>query len=214
MRKFTKEITALLAAAAVGSAAAVVNAEPLIKESETNTASCENDMNGIREEGVAAVTDDMIGYDTDLYEVGTGWVTTEDGFGPFKTVGDMAVSDQYIEAPATTTVTSYTGMIGTEWPTHTDPPPTAPYTGKEEQLPDNGITTVPDTEVFYAGVMAVLDGDVNGDYVVNASDLAVLTRVLLGSANEVYIQSGADLNYDGKVSIVDLILLKDKLIGS
>ena len=168
MRKFTKEITALLAAAAVGSAAAVVNAEPLIKDSETNTSSFEIDMNGIREEGVVAVTDDMIvettlpegetdAYSGYCYEEGTRLVTTED-FAVCHTVGEVAVPDNYIEAqattvtgmigtewpstpPTTTTVTSYTGMIGTEWPT-------SPY--EDKQVGTLAPETTPyDTETFY-----------------------------------------------------------------
>ena len=61
---------------------------------------------------------------------------------------------------------------------------------------------------------SVLDGDANSDGVVNAADLYVFMNYLLLKDDVKYSESALDMNGDGKVNIVDLIMLKTKLLES
>ena len=58
-----------------------------------------------------------------------------------------------------------------------------------------------------------LYGDVNGDDVVNTSDVVTMTKYLLGTDVKI-VKENADLNSDGKVNIIDAILLTGKLTGA
>lgn len=62
-------------------------------------------------------------------------------------------------------------------------------------------------EVALSGVPV---GDLDGDYTIGASDLALLTRQLLGT-EQVEFTARSDMNKSGEVNILDLIALKKKL---
>lgn len=55
-------------------------------------------------------------------------------------------------------------------------------------------------------------GDANGDGVVNTSDVVTMTEYLLGKETSID-RSGADMNSDGRISIVDEILLINRLLN-
>ncbi len=61
---------------------------------------------------------------------------------------------------------------------------------------------------------SVLDGDANSDGVVNAADLYVFMNYLLLKDDVKYSESALDMNGDGKVNIVDLIMIKTMLLES
>ena len=62
-------------------------------------------------------------------------------------------------------------------------------------------------EIALSGVPV---GDLDGDYTIGASDLALLTRQLLGT-EQVEFTARSDMNKSGEVNILDLIALKKKL---
>lgn len=201
MRKFTKEITALLAAATVGSAVSAVNAQPLTEETtEADTTACHEII------GTETTTDEL------TVIARTAGVMAAETDCPTYIDGETAMPDEYIEpemgvmaaetdypideypstAPATTPA-STPGLIGTEWPS----------IYKE---------TEPSTEAEIVTEHEMLDGDLDQNYTVNAEDLSKLIKVLLGNDVE-YSFSAADMNNDGKVNVVDLILLKDIIMN-
>ncbi|MCR5601235.1 MAG: hypothetical protein K6G33_10910 [Ruminococcus sp.] len=56
-------------------------------------------------------------------------------------------------------------------------------------------------------------GDVNGDFIFNLSDIVLFQRWLNGKDNSIIINSGADANCDGKFDVFDLIAMRKKLIS-
>lgn len=56
-------------------------------------------------------------------------------------------------------------------------------------------------------------GDVNGDGIINAEDLVLLNTFFLGIAEESVIQNSADINFDNVIDILDICLLKNKILN-
>jgi hypothetical protein len=59
-------------------------------------------------------------------------------------------------------------------------------------------------------------GDVNGDNIVNALDLAVMKSYILGKISEFPVESGlkaADVNGDSKIDALDFAVMKQYLLG-
>lgn len=89
---------------------------------------------------------------------------------------------------------------------------------QQPQVTEKPVTTVttvttpaPETTVTTAPA-ADISGDVDGDGIVNTSDLVKLMQALIGQTEfDAEQKNRADMNADGRVSIVDLILLKNKL---
>lgn len=62
-------------------------------------------------------------------------------------------------------------------------------------------------------------GDLNGDTLVNVTDLIILKRHIIAGSKTDWILTGntlklADLNNDGDVNITDIIVLKRKILDS
>ncbi len=224
MRKFTKEITALLAAATVGSAVSAVNAQPLTEETtEADTTAC-HEIIGTEtttdEYTVIARTAGVMAAETDCP---TYIEHIEPEMGVMAAETDYPIDEYPSTAPATTPA-STPGLIGTEWPSiykETEPSTEAEIV-TEHEIGTSWIETdvTPDTEAVdtdeylppIMGEVAMLDGDLDQNYTVNAEDLSKLIKVLLGNDVE-YSFSAADMNNDGKVNVVDLILLKDIIMN-
>ena len=59
-----------------------------------------------------------------------------------------------------------------------------------------------------------LQGDVNGDEVVNIADVTTLIDYLLGNTPEAFDEQAADVNGDGVINIADVTALIDMLLGN
>ncbi len=154
MRKFTKEISALLAAAAVGTTAYA----SLVSASSEPEAQVD---------GLMTVSDD------------TTETTTEEFF------------------------------AGIDMPEDTTEPPMA-----GEPMPsDEFIETTTEEIVPLAGDIAMADGDINGDGSFGVSDVVLLQKWLL-AVPDTHLANwwAADYNYDGRLDVFDLCLMKRELI--
>lgn len=67
-------------------------------------------------------------------------------------------------------------------------------------------------EIDFGDAVRLQLGDINADAEVNSTDIAQLKQILL-SASDTENTETADLNYDGKISVLDLIRFKKKLSG-
>lgn len=156
MRKFTKEISALLAAAAVGTTAyaSLVSAT---SEPEAQV------------EGLMVASDDTVETATEEY------------------------------------------FAGVDMPEETTEPPMA-----GEPMPsDEYIETTTEEIVPLAGDIAMADGDINGDGTFGVSDVVLLQKWLL-AVPDTHLANwwAADYNYDGRLDVFDLCLMKRELIQS
>ncbi|MGB4090466.1 MAG: dockerin type I domain-containing protein [Ruminococcus flavefaciens] len=159
MRKFTKEISALLAAAAVGTTAYA----SLVSASSEPEAQVD---------GLMTVSDEI---DDDT-----------------ATAGVPMVSDEQVETI-----------------TEDELPPTA-----GEPMPsDEFIETTTEEIVPLAGDIATADGDINGDGSFGVSDAVLLQKWLL-AVPDTHLANwwAADYNYDGRLDVFDLCLMKRELI--
>lgn len=234
MRKFTKEITALIASVTVGTCAAV-NAAPATNSSADASDSCtecvsttKTNYDYDRLEGTSAPSDyyrtrsssktekccdETTAILEEIPEL-QGYLAAPDEY-PItdeyimRTQGVAAWPDPTIEKEETTTTDEYIPRIEGDmaWP---DTIVETEVTTTIDKLPPEEETDFYDTPTM--GIMAPPDGDINTDYTVNASDLLELTNILLGKDNCVYYTDYADLNHDGKINIVDLVMLKNMLL--
>lgn len=107
------------------------------------------------------------------------------------------VTETETSEPTTTTSTEVTETEPTEISTETTE--TEPTETSEE------ITETEPTEP--SEPIAETLGDVNGDKIINISDVITLQKFILG-INDIKINSDSDMNRDGKVNVIDLALLK------
>ena len=76
----------------------------------------------------------------------------------------------------------------------------------------NGSTVIEFVPVEVKSTAATLTGDVNGDGVVNVTDVTSLVNVILGQAN--FSTSVCDLNSDGVVNVTDTSVLINMILES
>ena len=55
-----------------------------------------------------------------------------------------------------------------------------------------------------------IEGDINGDYVVNVIDVVQLVSIALGESPEI---NSADINGDGIINVLDVIFLVNIVLG-
>jgi len=58
-----------------------------------------------------------------------------------------------------------------------------------------------------------MDGDVNGDNIIDVMDVIVLIDSVLGEKPENFYPECADLNGDGTTDTVDIVMLIDMVLG-
>ena len=101
-------------------------------------------------------------------------------------------------------------------PQVTEKPVTTTAKPTEPPVTTTTVTTPVTTEapsVTEPPVQAPVRGDVDGNGSVNTIDVVELMHILIGKVNPSDNEmKNADMNDDGKVSIIDLILLKNKVI--
>ena len=185
MRKFTKEISALLASAAVGAAAFA------------GTLSASSEQQIERTAGIMAIPDETTEPATQDFPPTAGTTmaetepTTVSELPP--TAGEPMPPDEYIEPPTLEILPPTAGVPM--------PPDIFTEPSTEEQLPPlSGMFTLP-------------DGDVNSDGILGISDVVMLQKWLLAVPDaKINNWKAADLNYDGYLDVFDLCLLKKELI--
>ena len=231
MRKFTKDISALLASVAV-SAAAFAGAVSASSEQgakpaavkgagETTTTVYET----THTVGTMTAPDET----TKAYEsepnngkIGTEMPeTTTEPDTNWMMAGETMTDPIGTMMPAETTTTPdwMTEPIGTMMAAETTTTPdwmTEPV--GTMMGPDSTTTTTVTTETTtdippMMGVIAPLDGDFNGDGEFGVTDVVVFQKWMHGvSKTKTYDTWAADLNYDGELDTFDLSLMKRKLI--
>lgn len=238
MKKFTKEITALLTSAMISATATapVASAEEIVRTAGVPLPPEDYIEKGVATIGEVALPDDYIESPTTTTTtttttrtIGTqtGSVTTTTttmppvmgGFPlPDKyttttripaVVGNMFPSDEYTETTTTTR------LVGTEIRTTTTTTTTTipPLMGTVTR--ETTTTTMPVEEIPpYAGVVAAPDGDINGDYNFDIADVVMLRKKLLNTDNTFTYDQwyNADLNYDNEVDIFDYVAMRNALI--
>jgi len=58
-----------------------------------------------------------------------------------------------------------------------------------------------------------MDGDVNGDNIIDVMDVIILIDSVLGKNPENFYPECADLNGDGTTDTVDIVMLIDMVLG-
>ena len=218
MRKFTREIAALLTSVAVSSGASA------------GTAFAETD-EPIKTAGVAINTDL-------IDEPGTTTTTTTTTIPPLSGTMTGTTTTTTVTVPplegtmtgtttATTTIPPLSGtMTGTTTTvTTTIPPLSGTMTGTTTTVtttipPLEGTMTGTTTAVTttlppFAGVMMPpADGDVNGDGSFGISDVVTFQKFLLNSdEGKLSNRYAADMNLDGELDVFDLIAMKRELVS-
>ncbi len=199
MRKFTKEISALLASAAVGATvcAGAVAAAPESPETETETTTCLT-----KTAGEMMPEDEFPAVDGGLMTEPVGTMaaedTTEEDWFPTEPVGTMIAED-------TTEEWFPTEPIGTMITEDTT----------EEWFPTEPVGTMMPEETLppLAGDIAPVDGDIDADGTFDILDVIVFQKWLLGDQNVIiYNLYAADLYPDGTLDVFDMSLMKRRLV--
>ena len=185
MKKFTKEITALLASAAVGAAACAGTASASSEEQIEQTA------------GVLAISDEIV---------------EEPSIEDMPTAGMIAPPDDSIEQPTE----EIPPLVGEPMPTDELIDSTEeefPPVEGEIVPPDEWIEATTEELPPLAGDVLPLDGDVDLNGSFSVSDV-VMFQKWLSASSDVHLSywQAADFNYDNKLNIFDLCLMKKALI--
>ena len=211
MRKFTKEISALLASVAV-STAALTGAVAASSETEQPN-----------EAGSAAKTTTVTTTTTGVTCIGTEMRTTPPTEEMYKIGTEITQPviftepiypmGTWIAEPTTTEATTEeTYPIGT-WIAE-------PTTTTKEMPPLAGVPMPPDDLIEpttlppLLGDIAPVDGDLDADGLFGVTDIVVFQKWLLAVPDtKIYDWSAADLYPDGTLDVFDLFLMKQKLLG-
>lgn len=217
MRKFTREISALIATISVGTAAVAVSSasEEIGRSAGEAAASVETTVENIPLGGVTVPPDTTA--TTGLPSLsGTSVATTEEYIEPTTeefppTAGVPMPPDDYIE-PTTEEMPPLGGvpLPPDDYiePTTEEIPPLA----GEPMPPDDYIEPTTEEIPPLAGDVLPTDGDINADGEVSVSDAVSLQRWLLGDSEQLMLNwKAADLCEDDQIDAFDLCVLK-KLI--
>ncbi|MCM1227860.1 MAG: dockerin type I domain-containing protein [Clostridium sp.] len=194
MRKFTKEISALIASAAIGTAVGV-GAYSASSEEIVQTAGEQM----VPDETVCATEVQIIPSE----------VPTETLFPP--TAGVPLAPDELIDP----TEPEFPPMAG-------DPlPPDELIDPTEPEFPPMAGDPLPPDELIestlppLAGDIAPADGDINGDGSFNVADVVLLRKRLLNLPDSDFDNwRAADFYADGKLDVLDLTLMKRALLNT
>ena len=210
MRKFTKEISVLLATAAIGAAASAGNVSASTEE------------NLMSSEGVLTISDEEINdvpvagglmADPYLHEEITTEPTSEELLPP--TAGEPMPPDYLIE-PTSEEIPPLAGDVAVvdgyiEPTTEEFLPPTAGV----PMLPDDIIEPTNEWLPPTAGAVADPDGDINADGSINMADLVMLQKWLFNKEGcddcEMW---RADFTHDGVINVFDLVALRQEIVRS
>ena len=230
MRKFTKEISALLASVAV-STAALTGAVAASSETEQPN-----------EAGSAAKTTTVTTTTTGVTCIGTEMRTTPPTEEMYKIGTEITQPvifteptypmGTWVAEPTTEAMPEETYPIGT-WiaePTTTEATTEETYpigtwiaeptTTTKEMPPLAGVPMPPDDLIEpttlppLLGDIAPVDGDLDADGLFGVTDIVVFQKWLLAVPDtKIYDWSAADLYPDGTLDVFDLFLMKQKLLG-
>ncbi len=221
MRKFTKEITALMASVAVSAAVGTANisSEEIV---ETAGVAVQPTTEIVATAGVPLPSDEYT--EPTLATVTSITIITS-------TAGVAIPPDDYTD-PTIPPVDGgvmppddYTDPTEEFPPTAGVPLPPDDYTDPTEETtepipPLAGEPTLPDeyietTEEFppLAGDVMLVDGDIDGSGSFNVADVVLISKYLLNKSesapDNLY---AADLNADGKINVFDLVAMKRKIL--
>ena len=208
MRKFTKEITALIASVAVTAAVGTASAT---SEEIVETAGVDAEPTEIVETaGVALPTDCT---EPTLPPVDGGLMPSDDYTDPTEEfpplAGDPLPPDEYIEPTE-----EFPPLAG-------DPLPPDEYIEPTEEFPPLAGEPLPSDEYIetteeispIVGDVSLPDGDVDGNGSFNIADVVSFSKYLLNKSDEVPDNLyAADLCTDGKINILDLVIMKREMI--
>lgn len=190
MRKFTKEITALIASAAIGTAVGV-GAFSASSEEIVQTAGEQM----IPDETICP-TEIMVTDPTEIPPLGGVPLPPDELTEPTEIpplIGEPLPSDELIE-PTDPTIPP---MVGDPLPSDELIEPTT------EEIPP------------LAGDIMPADGDVNGDGLFSVADIVLFRKWLLNIPDSYFSNWwAADFNYDGKLNVYDLTLMKKALLNN
>ncbi len=225
MRKFTKEITALLATAALGASMGTVSAssKDKVRSSGANASSKTNSLQESATEFVegVAIADSY----TDVTPI-VGTTVAEIVTDPqveWYTEG-TTVSEEYTHPTKEPTLMGTTVCEEFTFPTEE---PTIMGTSVSEEVTEPFEEETEDPSMIGTTVSEQVtepeeiipidppDGDVNDDGVLNAADLVLFHRYLIRPHSvKLMNKDAADMVHDGKLNVFDLIKMKRTLIES
>lgn len=192
MRKFTKEITALIASVAVSATVgtASVSSDEIIETVSTETIPSET-----------IVTTAGVPLPPDDYTEPTVVIET--------TAGVAVLPDDYTD-PTEEIPPVDGGLMPPD--DYTDPTEEFPPLAGEPMPSDEYIETTEEIPPL-AGDIMFADGDIDGNGSFNAADVVSFSKFLLNKSDEkpdnLY---AADLNADGKINVFDLVAMKRKIL--
>ncbi|WP_294413052.1 dockerin type I repeat-containing protein [uncultured Ruminococcus sp.] len=229
MRKFTKEISSLLAAVTVSATvnATYVSSEENIQLSGQMTMSDADYLEIPETAGVMVLPDEeppIVGAEAPSDIVTKPPVTTTTIVGtsiaePVTTTMPPLMGD--VAPETTTTVTTLPPLAGTmtspRMTTTTTSTTLPPFMGTMTAATTTTIvttTTTSEEEIPpLMGEMAYIPGDANGDFEFNVADIITLQRYILHMPDaKIYDWYQADMCKDGEINIFDLVVMRRELL--